>query len=235
MSEFETDDEQLAALKLWWKENAIAVLTGVVLGIGLLAGWFFWQQYKHRHAEEASAQYTHLMINLQANSLDTIPATTDLLFNDYADTPYAALAGLGAAKVAVENHQESAAAERLQWVIDNAKQQHLKLIARLRLAELQVSQAQIEAAEKTLDAKYPAAYQGLLETLKGDIAFAKGDKEAAIKHYQTALNTKDVAVDKALLEMKLDELGAATQPADVIAPVPTPVSALEEKTDAPNA
>ncbi|MBA3581756.1 MAG: tetratricopeptide repeat protein [Gammaproteobacteria bacterium] len=230
MSELDTDDVQLEQLKLWWKENVTAVITGVVLGVGMLTGWYFWQEHQRKHAEDASIQYTHLMINMQAKSIETIPVTADILFKDYADTPYAALAGLGAAKVAVENSQESVAIERLQWVVSNAKQQHLKLIARLRLAELQLSQGQIEAAEKTVDVEYPAAYLGLLETLKGDIALAKADTDAAKKHYQAALNAKDSASDSALLKMKLEDLGVAETTAAV-----TDAAVKADETHAPDA
>jgi predicted negative regulator of RcsB-dependent stress response len=36
---YDTEEEQVEALKRWWKENGQATLAGLVLGIIVILGW----------------------------------------------------------------------------------------------------------------------------------------------------------------------------------------------------
>ena len=42
MAENETEEQQIDALKEWWKQNGSAAVIGVVLGVGSLVGWKGW-------------------------------------------------------------------------------------------------------------------------------------------------------------------------------------------------
>jgi len=39
VDEFSTEDEQVEAIKKWWKENGTSLIVGVVLGLSVLFGW----------------------------------------------------------------------------------------------------------------------------------------------------------------------------------------------------
>ena len=46
MAEYETEEQQVEALKQWWAENGRAVLMGIGLGLVLIFGFRFWQSSK---------------------------------------------------------------------------------------------------------------------------------------------------------------------------------------------
>lgn len=41
-----TEEEQVEALKKWWKENGTAVIVGVVIGISAVVGFWKWREYR---------------------------------------------------------------------------------------------------------------------------------------------------------------------------------------------
>ena len=58
MSSYLNDDEQVEALKNWWKENGKAVILGISLGIGSVIGWQGWDRYKISQNENASVIFS---------------------------------------------------------------------------------------------------------------------------------------------------------------------------------
>ena len=50
MADHLTDEEQVEALKKWWRENGKSVVGGVVLGLALVGGWRGWQYYEQTRA-----------------------------------------------------------------------------------------------------------------------------------------------------------------------------------------
>ena len=56
--EYETEEQQVEALKAWWAENGRAVIPGVVLGATAIGGWTLWQDRKETLAVEASDAFS---------------------------------------------------------------------------------------------------------------------------------------------------------------------------------
>ncbi len=93
------------------------------------------------------------------------------------------------------------------------------LVARLRLARVQIAQNHPDAALSTLGTADRGAYNGRFAEVRGDADFAKGDKAGALREYRAArlaLGPPDAAND--LLDLKINDLaGDATS---------TPVAAI---------
>src|SRR5690606_41345251 len=62
-----TDEEQIEALRAWWRENGRAIIAGVVIAIVALIGWQQWDAYKQRRAELASQDYQAFRSRLLAD------------------------------------------------------------------------------------------------------------------------------------------------------------------------
>ena len=60
MEIYETEEEQVAALKDWWKENGTSVITGVIAAVLIVAGWNFWQSHQKDKMSQASTVYQQL-------------------------------------------------------------------------------------------------------------------------------------------------------------------------------
>jgi predicted negative regulator of RcsB-dependent stress response len=112
-------------------------------------------------------------------------------------------------------------------VSQHSKDKQLALIARLRLARVQISQQKPDDALTTLDGVDPGAFEALFHEVRGDANFAKGNKAAALTEYRTA-RSKGAGggggSDTSLLDLKIADLSAGTTPAlpgGIKLPVPT--------------
>ncbi len=122
MQDFETEEQQIEALKKWWKENATSLILGVSIGGFSLGGWSYYVETKNEHRIEASNIYISLEKQVQANNVDDESIKkADQLSAEYADTPYAALSSLAMASYQFNKGDVDKAIARLQWVDKNAQ------------------------------------------------------------------------------------------------------------------
>jgi predicted negative regulator of RcsB-dependent stress response len=213
-----TDDEKLAELKKWWRENGGSIITGVVLGLAVLFGTKAWFAYQGREAENASNVYTMLMAAMERGDEQLVSEKAGMLVSDYTGTPYATLAALALARINIEADELAVAQSHLQWVIDNTRTDVMRETARLRLARVMIAMDNPEGALALLDQAVPdPVFEPLYTEVRGDVDIARGDLDAANKAYQTALSlTAGDAPGRHLLQLKYDStLVAVTTPAGV--------------------
>lgn len=209
MTQYETDEEKVEALKRWWKENGLSVAVGIAIGLGAIFGWRAWQDYQDAQAQAASAIFEQVLARVSGGAS---PAATlelaEQLLEGYGGTPYAALGTLVAARVHQANDKPDAAEQALERVIADAPEPALARIAALRLARLLLARDDLPAAEAVVSAHDDkGAFRGEFAAVRGDIAAARGDIEAARKAYREALS---VGTEQSqLLEIKLANLPAA--------------------------
>lgn len=211
MEVYETEQEQIEAIKKWWKQNGKAVITGLILGLACLVGWQQWQASTQTARETASLEYSILLNELQAESYDAVRERASRILSLYGGTPYAAMAAMAAAKVNVETGELSAARTHLQLVIDTSKQEELVYVARARLARLMIDDGQASAAITLLKGVAAPAFDALYQEIIGDAYVAQDDSEQARAAYSAALASLDEGEDSSILQMKLDELGVEAQ------------------------
>ncbi len=205
MSDYKTDDEKVEELKAWWKENGTSVVAGVALAIAALFGWEYWRDYKSSTAAEASALYAKVT-EVAEKSPEQVITDVQTLQNDYTSTPYAATASLKAAQQFAEKGEYDKAITTLRWVVDNSKQDEYKYLGSVRLARVLLAAGKPDEALKLAGQTYPAAYQSLLEELKGDIYTAQNKPAEARAAYDKAiLGNTGGSVE--FIKMKRDNLG----------------------------
>ncbi len=205
----QTEEEQVQALKAWFRKNGGALIFGLAIGLAAIGGYRFWTDYQINQSQAASLAYANLQNYLLAGDSARVFEAGDKLVKQFSGTPYAALAALGMARMSVENGSLDAAEVHLQWVIDNASQDGLKHIARLRLARVLAAEKKYDEALTLVNSSVPASYASLYSELRGDILLAQKQIEQARSAYQQALDT--VAADdrrSLLIEMKLNDLPA---------------------------
>ncbi|MCG6898663.1 MAG: tetratricopeptide repeat protein [Gammaproteobacteria bacterium] len=214
-----TDDEKLAEVKKWWGENGGSIITGVVLGLAVLFGGKAWFAYQERNAETASNIYTTLMTALEGGDEQVVNERAAMLISDYSSTPYAALAALALARINIEADELEAAQSRLQWVMDNSDSDTMRDTARLRMARVLVAMGNLDAATSLLDqATTGTPFDPLYTEVRGDIDVARGDRVAANKAYQAALDaTASDSPGRHLLQLKYDSTLVATTAAAGVA------------------
>ena len=206
--DYETEEQQVEALKRWWAENGKAVIAGVVLGVGAIGGWSLWQGHQERRAVAASDAWSRVEAAAVAGDAATVESLAAELRDDHAGTLYAAYGSLAAARVAVEVGDLDTAAERLAWAAEEAVQDDVALIARVRLARVEGVRGDAVAGLERLPESYPEPFTGLVEEARGDLLVATGDLEGARTAYALARDSGQ-APDPEALSMKLDDLASA--------------------------
>ena len=212
MSDY-SEAEQLEQAKSWLKANGIWIIAGIAIGAGGLGGWRWYQERREHQAETASARYEELVDAFSRR--DNVRGTTLLeeLNREYAWTPYASLGTLIAARVQVEANELDKAAAGLKSVMDNAKDDELKMVARLRLARVQSALGKHDEALATLKVDDPGEFAPRLADTRGDVLLAKGDRDGALREYLGARGTENNGrLDFELLDLKIRDLGG-TPPA----------------------
>ena len=212
MSDY-SEAEQLEQAKSWLKSNAIWIIAGIAIGAGGLGGWRWYEERRDTQAEAASARYEELVDAFSRR--DNVRGTTLLeeLNREYAWTPYASLGTLIAARVQVEANELDKAAAGLKSVMDNAKDDELKMVARLRLARVQSALGKHDEALATLKVDDPGEFAPRLADTRGDVLLAKGDRDGALREYLAARGTENNGrLDFELLDLKIRDLGG-TPPA----------------------
>lgn len=206
MEAYSTEEQQVEAIKQWWKENGASVIGGVVLGMAAVFGWKAWVGHQAEVGTQASVLFERLAGSVDAGASEAAKAQAEQLIKEYEGTPYAWFAALAQAKVQVEAGDTKAARASLEWVLAQTDQPGVQQLARLRLARVQLSAGEMDAAAATLAGVEAGAYGGEFANIEGDIARARGDLAAARTAYQHALEN-DVGNPR-LVQMKLDDLAA---------------------------
>ncbi len=207
-----TEDQQVAALKKWWKSNSGSIVTGIILGLAVLFGTKAWYAWQDNIAQQASDVYTVMMAALKNGNNQAVSEKAGMLIADYNNTPYAALAALALARLRIEDGELEAAATQLQWVLDNGGTDFVRDTARLRLARVELAQGHPDAAELVLGhAGSSSAAESLFAEMRGDIHLARGDRDQALASYQRALaGMSEDFIGRALLQLKYDDLASST-------------------------
>lgn len=202
MELYDSEEDQVQAIKDWWQENGKAVLLGGALGLGGLFGWRYYQDSVIEAKEAASNSYNQAIEQLAAKGMDASSQIEEFITAN-SDNEYAVLAALQLAKAQVEAGELDGALAQLQWVTANTEDVALGPIASFRIARIQAEKQQYDDALATLDGIDSAAWTGRIAELKGDILLLKGDKDAAYTAYTEAQQAEDASQS---LQLKLDDL-----------------------------
>ena len=223
MNEYETEEQQVEALKKWWKANGSSIIIGVLVGVLGLFGWRYYVDQNHVNAVQASDLYMQLVQSVAMNTVDdkTIDINNQLI-NDFADTPYAALSSLVLANSEYEKDNVDGAVAQLELAIKHASDENINQIASLRLASVYIEQEKYELASALLKMPHDTAFKARYEELRGDLYLAEGDIVKARTAYDKAIILFGATVS-AMLKLKRQNLGS-TNPVSAKPASPKPNS-----------
>ncbi len=203
-----TEDEQLEALKKWWKENGTAIIVGIIIGVSAIVGFWKWNQHVENQALAASQEYDNFSQAIIDNKADSIEKSYIVLKTEYADTSYAALAALLFASYEYEKNNPEKTLELLRWAQEQPGHDAIFHIAQIRLARLLVSLDKYDEAFSLVDKINEPAFDAQYSEIKGDIYNKRGEQMLARSSYQLALaSSKLNGKQREFVQMKLDDLG----------------------------
>jgi predicted negative regulator of RcsB-dependent stress response len=208
------EQEQLDALKAFWKKQGNLITWTLVVVLGGFAAWNGWNYWQREQAQNAAAMFEELDRAAQAGDADKSGRILADLKERYPRTAFAQQGALTAAKVQAAKGQADAAKASLAWVAEHGVEDEVRTIARLRLAAMQADTKQLPEALKTLEGATAAGFEALVADRRGDLLLAQGKKDEARTSYQAAYKAMGEKVDyRRLIEAKLTALGAPPEAA----------------------
>lgn len=206
---YESEAEQLEALKKWWQENGRSIVLGVVIGTLMIGGWTMWKNTRKAEAEQASDLYQQLLTAMQDKNTDSALKQGERLVEKYDNSAYAVFGNFFVAKVQMEKGDLSAAKSALQAILDSRVDENLKHIARLRLIRILSESGDPEAGLRLIS-DTPIAqsgeFEGSYEELRGDLSVLLDRNDEARAAYQRA---QSLGGASPYLPLKLDDLAGA--------------------------
>lgn len=225
-----TEEEQIEALKRWWKDNGKFTVALILAAVLAWFGWTTWQQRQDQQAQQASSQYAELLAIFNASSEGQLSeeqaATARLLANELLEAEpeslYGNYAALILARLAVAEGDYASAETQLQTVLDTAANQAVNDLAQLRLARVLVAQEKYDQALEQLTDDVGAGFTAAFAELRGDVYLAQDQLDLAHTAYQEALSqlAPEQMARSGLLQLKLDNTAVAQNTATEAAQSP---------------
>jgi predicted negative regulator of RcsB-dependent stress response len=207
VDDYLSEREQWEWVKAQVRETGPAVLLALVLVAAGAYGLRWWRGHQDARQLEAGAKYMQMVQSLERSDRTQALVLLGELERDYASSPYTDQARLLAARVYVDEAQLDHAASELAAVAEHSKDHELALVARQRLARVQIAQGKPDSALATVGAVADAgAFAARYHEVRGDAYYAKGDKAAALTEYRSAQSAGVEGTGSALLQLKIADL-----------------------------
>lgn len=220
MESYQTEEEQIEALKHWWKENGKAILLGIFLAIVLIFGWQGWQKHQQKRAAQASQLFEAFVSVLLAKAVDDsidqakVDEPYNILNSDFKKSTYREYADLLMAGSLVQKNQLDKATETLEKVLASSKDKEILSMTRIRLARIKIDKKEYKQAEELLSKGILPSWASLVKEINGDIQFDQKNLSAAATLYKESIELKqqqNLRVSSALL-MKAASAGVNVSP-----------------------
>ncbi|WP_261833893.1 YfgM family protein [Vibrio ishigakensis] len=202
MELYDSEEQQVEAIKDWWQENGKAVILGAVIGLGGLFGWRYYQDSVVEGQEAASVAYNSAVQTLQTQGVAAADQVQSFIDSN-SDREYAVLAAMQLAQVQVAEANYAEALKQLEWAKANTKDTAIAPVLAIRAVRVKAEMGDIDGALADLEAAKAEGWEGRMAELKGDLLLRNGDKEGAYTAYTEAQQAADASQT---LQLKLDDL-----------------------------
>ena len=203
------EQEQVAELKAWWTQYGNLVVSTITAAAIAFAGWQVWRWYERGQASQAGVLYDTLARAANAGDAKALRDAAGALIENYPRTLYASMGAFNAARFYFDRKDLKSAKAQLQWVVDNARQDEFRDMARLRLAAILLDEKAFDDALKLLDASHDASFDAQYAAAKGDVLVAKNQADGARAAYRVALEKAGAGNTpfRESVRMRLEALG----------------------------
>jgi len=207
--EFETEEQQVEALKKWWKENGKQIIVGAVVGIAAISGWKTYVNYSASQTAQASALFEQVIKETADGKESDKSAIFEKIKKQYSGTPYYSASGLVVAKSYYDAGKKDHAITVLNNLISDSSNDVISYVAIERKARILIDLGKADEAIRTLSVNVGDSFKAIFEELKGDAYTTLGRQAEARAAYDNAL-LYDQGGNNTLLQMKRDNLGEQT-------------------------
>jgi predicted negative regulator of RcsB-dependent stress response len=205
---YQTEEQQVEAIKSYWQQNGNTIIAGVALGFAGFIGFNLYQDNKFEEELVVSDNYQTL-IEQSGKDAKAFTANGEKFISENGNNSYVSLTALALAKESASHKDWQQVQKQLTTAIESAPTDGIKAIASLRLARVQVQLEQYSDALATLNSKLPESFTAAIEEIKGDAYLQQGKNDLARSAYQAAIAADGIATSPSL-QIKLDDLAQVT-------------------------
>ena len=208
MEIYQTEEQQVEAIKGYWAQNGNTIIAGIALGF---AGFIGFNLYQDNQLEQELAVSDSYQTLIEESKKDgkAFTANGEKFISENGNNSYVALTALALAKESASHKDWPLVQKQLTTAIESAPTDGIKAIASLRLARVQVQLEQYSDALATLNSNLPESFTAAIEEIKGDVYLQQGKADLARNAYQAAIAADGIATSPSL-QIKLDDLAQAT-------------------------
>jgi len=208
VDELLSEKEQIEAIRSWWRENGRYVISGIVIGVGLLFGWRYWNNQQQGDQLAASDVYESLLAEVADTDVAAAEEVAQRLYGEFESTVYAVQGRLAMSRIYMDTGRDEDAAEALRRLLAGESDPQIALLARLRLAKILLYQDKPADALALLGTPGESALAARFHDVIDDAHSALGNvaeagaawsRALADEHAQHTVNTRYV-------RMKVDDL-----------------------------
>ncbi|TEW51313.1 YfgM family protein [Psychromonas algicola] len=205
---YETEEQQVDAIKKWWSENGTMLIVGAVVGLAGLWGWRYYGEATLSGQEQASSEFAQVLVKFEADSSEQGAADMQAFIADNEGNNYATLASLLLVKEAVKERNFELAKTQLTNLLATNDYEPLMPVIKLRLARVQAELGEYNQAIATLDNITEEGFIVKANQTKGTVYVKQGDLASARLAFQAAVDASIGRVDP-VLQLQLDDLAVA--------------------------
>ena len=214
MADHLTEEEQLDAIKAWWKENWLLVIVpAVVIFIGY-GSWSYYGYQKEQNALVGAEKYQELLDSIantgtQPLSDEKVAKAKTLasgIIADHSGSMYADLANMIVARFEMDDKNYAAAEAALNEVVKSSDNDSVVSLAKARLAKVLLAKGDYDKALGYVASAEQSSFKAQYAEIRGDIYSAKGNAAAAKTAYEEAMSSfVDSQRDRrSIVELKLN-------------------------------
>ena len=220
MEIYQTEEQQVEAIKSYWQQNGNTIIAGIALGFAGFIGFNLYQDNKFEEELLVSDTYQTL-IEQSGKDAKAFTENGEKFISENGNNSYVSLTALALAKESATHKDWPQVQKQLTTAIESAPTDGIKAIASLRLARVQVQLEQYSDALATLNNNLPESFTAAIEEIKGDAYLQQGKNDLARSAYQAAIAADGIATSPSL-QIKLDDLAQVTTlpAAEVVAAEP---------------
>ena len=203
-----TEKEQIEQMRAWWNEYGNYVIGGIIVGVAIIVGVNQFRVYDVTKHTEASVLFETVFEAVADGDRDDAEAAAADLYANYPSTEYPSQARLAMARLYMDKGRDYDAANALREIVDSEPDSEFGLIARLRLAKVLLYQDKSQEVVDLLGDREESAFTARYSESLGDAYVALDQPADAQESYLRAMADSATmpTVDRALVQMKLDDL-----------------------------
>ncbi len=202
------EQDQIDALKAFWKKYGNFLLGAISVALLAFAGYRYYESTQANKSAQAVALYDEVREAALKNDLGKAKTVAGQLFEKFGDTAYADMTGLLMAKLYIDGKDEKSAKASLQALIDKGRDDDYKHIARVRLAGILLDEKAYDEALKLVASDSAGKFSASYADRRADIQVASGKVADAKASYKLALEKMEPnSPMRRVVQLKLDSLG----------------------------